>query len=54
MKTRTLDMIGSIKAGDGEDRHTLGRVYEYFLARFANAEGGDVGDVQLTRGPGVA
>lgn len=36
-----IDLIGTIGLGDAESRSKdiLGRVYEYFLGRFANAEG---------------
>lgn len=36
-----IDLIGTIGLGDAESRSQdiLGRVYEYFLGRFANAEG---------------
>lgn len=36
-----IDLIGTIGLGDAESRSkdVLGRVYEYFLAKFANAEG---------------
>lgn len=36
-----VDLIGTIGLGDGESRgrDILGRVYEYFLGQFANAEG---------------
>ena len=36
-----IDLIGTIGLGDAENRSKdiLGRVYEYFLARFASAEG---------------
>lgn len=36
-----IDLIGTIGLGDRENRSkdTLGRVYEYFLSRFASAEG---------------
>ncbi len=36
-----IDLIGTIDLGDAENRSTdiLGRVYEYFLAQFASAEG---------------
>ncbi len=36
-----IDLIGSITVGDDESKSkdTLGRVYEYFLGRFASAEG---------------
>ncbi len=36
-----IDLIGTIGLGDAESRNkdVLGRVYEYFLAKFANAEG---------------
>lgn len=36
-----IDLIGTISLGDKENRSKdiLGRVYEYFLARFASAEG---------------
>src|SRR5688500_2809973 len=36
-----IDLITNIKVGDAESRSkdVLGRVYEYFLAQFASAEG---------------
>ena len=36
-----IDLIGTIGLGDAESRSKdiLGRVYEYFLGRFASAEG---------------
>ena len=36
-----IDMIGNIKIGDADarSRDVLGRIYEYFLSRFASAEG---------------
>jgi len=36
-----VDLMSNIKVGDkeGRDRDTLGRVYEYFLGRFASSEG---------------
>jgi hypothetical protein len=36
-----IDLIGTIAMGDAESRSKdlLGRVYEYFLGRFASAEG---------------
>ena len=36
-----IDMISNIKVGDAEARaqDVLGRVYEYFLSRFASARG---------------
>lgn len=36
-----IDLVGNIRVGDEENRSrdTLGRVYEYFLSQFANAEG---------------
>ena len=36
-----IDLVGSIRLGDRENRSKdiLGRVYEYFLAQFASAEG---------------
>ncbi len=38
-----LDTVGSIRVGDeaSRARDVLGRVYEYFLSRFASAEGGE-------------
>lgn len=38
---QTVDLVSDIGLGDAENRakDTLGRVYEYFLARFASAEG---------------
>jgi len=36
-----IDIVGNIKIGDADarSRDVLGRVYEYFLSRFASAEG---------------
>lgn len=36
-----VDLMSNIKVGDkeGRDKDTLGRVYEYFLGRFASSEG---------------
>jgi len=41
-----IDLIGTIGLGDAESRSKdiLGRVYEYFLGRFASAEGKDGGE----------
>ncbi|EGP4822777.1 TPA: type I restriction-modification system subunit M [Enterococcus faecium] len=48
-KTRlgeTVDLITNIKVGDSENRKTdtLGRTYEYFLGKFAGAEGKSGGE----------
>ncbi|MGH1676943.1 class I SAM-dependent DNA methyltransferase [Enterococcus avium] len=48
-KTRlgeTVDLITNIKVGDSENRKTdtLGRTYEYFLGKFASAEGKSGGE----------
>ena len=46
-----IDMIGNIKVGDAEarSRDVLGRVYEYFLAQFASAEGKKGGEFYTPR-----
>ncbi len=46
-----IDMIGNIRVGDAEarSRDVLGRVYEYFLSRFANAEGKKGGEFYTPR-----
>ena len=46
-----IDMIGNIRVGDSEarSRDVLGRVYEYFLSRFANAEGKKGGEFYTPR-----
>ncbi|EHH1657736.1 type I restriction-modification system subunit M [Enterococcus faecium] len=53
-KTRlgeTVDLITNIKVGDSENRKTdsLGRVYEYFLGKFASAEGKGSGEFYTPR-----
>ena len=53
-KTRlgeVIDLIGTIGLGDEESRSKdiLGRVYEYFLSRFANAEGKKGGEFYTPR-----
>ncbi|WP_313630512.1 class I SAM-dependent DNA methyltransferase [Enterococcus devriesei] len=53
-KTRlgeTVDLITNIKVGDSENRKTdtLGRTYEYFLGKFANAEGKGGGEFYTPR-----
>ncbi|EGO9192693.1 SAM-dependent DNA methyltransferase [Enterococcus faecalis] len=53
-KTRlgeTVDLITNIKVGDSENRKTdtLGRVYEYFLGKFASAEGKGGGEFYTPR-----
>ena len=42
-----IDMISNIRVGDAEarSRDVLGRIYEYFLSRFASAEGKNGGGV---------
>ena len=46
-----IDMIGNIRVGDADarSRDVLGRVYEYFLSRFANAEGRKGGEFYTPR-----
>ena len=46
-----IDLIGTIGLGDRESRSKdiLGRVYEYFLAKFAGAEGKSGGDFYTPR-----
>jgi type I restriction enzyme M protein len=46
-----IDLIGTISLGDKESRSKdiLGRVYEYFLAKFAGAEGKGGGDFYTPR-----
>ena len=46
-----IDMISSIKVGDEDARSkdVLGRVYEYFLSQFANAEGKKGGEFYTPR-----
>ncbi len=46
-----IDLIGTIGLGDKESRSKdiLGRVYEYFLARFASAEGKGAGQFYTPR-----
>ena len=46
-----IDMITNIKVGDEDARSkdVLGRVYEYFLSRFANAEGKKGGEFYTPR-----
>ena len=46
-----IDMISNIKVGDEEARSkdVLGRVYEYFLSRFASAEGKNAGEFYTPR-----
>ena len=46
-----IDMIGNILVGDADarSRDVLGRVYEYFLSRFANAEGKKGGEFYTPR-----
>ena len=46
-----IDMIGNIRVGDAEarSRDVLGRVYEYFLSRFASAEGKRGGEFYTPR-----
>ena len=46
-----IDMISNIKVGDAEARaqDMLGRVYEYFLSRFASAEGKNGGEFYTPR-----
>ena len=46
-----IDMIGNIRVGDAESRSrdVLGRVYEYFLSQFADAEGKRGGEFYTPR-----
>ncbi len=46
-----IDLVGNIRVGDAEarSRDVLGRVYEYFLSRFANAEGKRGGEFYTPR-----
>ena len=46
-----IDMVGNIRVGDAEarSRDVLGRVYEYFLSRFASAEGKKGGEFYTPR-----
>ncbi|MCS6918367.1 MAG: SAM-dependent methyltransferase, partial [Fimbriimonadales bacterium] len=46
-----IDLITNIRVGDGESRakDVLGRVYEYFLAQFASAEGKRGGEFYTPR-----
>ncbi len=46
-----IDLIANIRVGDAEarSRDVLGRVYEYFLSRFANAEGKRGGEFYTPR-----
>ena len=46
-----IDMISNIKVGDEDarSRDVLGRVYEYFLSQFANAEGKKGGEFYTPR-----
>ncbi|MYC63624.1 MAG: SAM-dependent DNA methyltransferase [Caldilineaceae bacterium SB0661_bin_34] len=46
-----IDMISNIKVGDADSRSrdVLGRVYEYFLSRFASAEGKNGGEFYTPR-----
>ena len=46
-----IDMISNIKVGDADarSRDVLGRIYEYFLSRFASAEGKNGGEFYTPR-----
>nr|WP_297808739.1 class I SAM-dependent DNA methyltransferase [Tepidiforma sp.] len=46
-----VDLISSIRVGDAQarDHDVLGRVYEYFLAKFASAEGKNSGEFYTPR-----
>ena len=46
-----IDMVGNIRVGDAESRSkdVLGRVYEYFLSQFADAEGKRGGEFYTPR-----
>ena len=48
---RLIDLVGEIRVGDAEarSRDVLGRVYEYFLSRFASAEGKKGGEFYTAR-----
>ena len=48
---RIIDLISNIRVGDEKSRSkdVLGRVYEYFLSRFANAEGKKGGEFYTPR-----
>ena len=48
---RLIDMVGNIIVGDADarSRDVLGRVYEYFLSRFADAEGKRGGEFYTPR-----
>ena len=48
---QTIDLISNIKVGDEDARSkdVLGRVYEYFLSQFANAEGKKGGEFYTPR-----
>ncbi len=49
---QVVDLISNIKVGDSESqsRDVLGRIYEYFLERFAVAEGRSGGEFYTPRG----
>jgi type I restriction enzyme M protein len=44
-----IDFVGAIPLGVADSRDVLGRVYEYFLARFASAEGRSGGEYYTPR-----
>ena len=46
-----IDLVGNIRVGDADarSRDVLGRVYEYFLSRFASAEGKKGGEFYTPR-----
>ena len=46
-----IDLVGAVRVGDADarSRDVLGRVYEYFLSRFANAEGKKGGEFYTPR-----
>ena len=48
---RLIDPVSNIRVGDAEarSRNVLGRVYEYFLSRFASAEGKKGGEFYTPR-----
>ena len=48
---RIIDLVSNIKVGDEESRSkdVLGRIYEYFLSEFANAEGKKGGEFYTPR-----
>lgn len=48
---KIIDLISNMRVADDEGRSTdvLGRVYEYFLSRFANTEGRKVGEFYTPR-----